>query len=61
MYFFLIRIVMYGFIETTKETIDYNRIEKGECLELLEPLFIDRKSKRRKKIKILRKTKSLCK
>jgi hypothetical protein len=44
MYFFLIRIVMYGFIETTKETIDYNRIEKGECLELLEPLFIDRKS-----------------
>lgn len=35
---------MYGFIETTKETIDYNRIEKGECLELLEPIFIDRKS-----------------
>ena len=36
---------MYGFIETTKETIDYNRIEKGECLELLDPLFIDRKSR----------------
>ena len=35
---------MYGFIEKTKETIDYNRIGKSECLELLTPLFIDSKS-----------------
>jgi len=35
---------MYGFIEKTKETIDYNRIGKPECLELIQSLFIDRKS-----------------
>ena len=44
MYFFLIRNIMNGFIEKTKETIDDNRLEKQECLELLDPLFIDRKS-----------------
>ena len=35
---------MYGFIEKTKQTIDYNRIVKSECLELIQSLFIDRKS-----------------